>query len=142
MTAPPGGEAPPPDATKTLDPAADARDGTRAPTIIDLPAGHRVGHFRIERRLGEGGAGSVFVAEDLDIPGRRVALKLIHAGSALTPDLEALRREASALAALKHPNILVVHEIGTAPEGAFLVTELMEGGSLADRLRSGRLPLA
>jgi len=75
--------------------------------------GETVGHFRIERRIGGGGAGIVFVAEDLDIPGRRAALKIIRQGDG-TPDLEGLLREASALAALRHPHILVVHEIGSS----------------------------
>ncbi|HKQ98637.1 MAG TPA: serine/threonine-protein kinase, partial [Candidatus Polarisedimenticolia bacterium] len=140
MSRPPGEDRPAPDATRTIDPAANAPRPDLPRTVVDLPVGHRIGHFRIERRLGEGGAGSVFVAEDVDIPGRRVALKLIHAGG-ITPDLDSLRREASALAALQHPNILVVHEIGKAPEGAFLVTELMEGGSLQARLARGPLPL-
>lgn len=131
---------PAPDATRTIDPAANAPRPDLPATVVDLPAGYRIGHFRIERRLGEGGAGSVFVAEDVDIPGRRVALKLIHAGG-ITPDLDSLRREASALAALQHPNILVVHEIGTAPEGAYLVTELMERGSLQARLARGPLSI-
>ena len=116
--------------------------GVRTPpmgTEAIPPRGARLGHFRIEQPLGEGGAGTVFVAEDLDIPGRRVALKLIRAGG-LTPDLEGLRREASALAALRHPHILVVHEIGASEWGPYLVTELMESGSLAARLRRGPLP--
>ena len=135
----PGGSSPTPDATRTLrDPAGrdrDDRDTTGAPVP---PAGTRLGHFRIERSIGHGGAGRVFVAEDLDIPGRRVALKIIRAGG-LTPDLEALRREASALATLNSPHILVVHEIGDSEWGAFLVTELMPEGSLASRLKKGPL---
>ena len=105
-----------------------------------LPSpGEPIGHFRILRQLGRGGAGSVFLAEDRDIPGRQVALKLVHKGG-LTPDIEALRREASALAALQHPHILTAHEIGSSPWGPYLVTELMSGGSLAERLAGGALP--
>jgi serine/threonine protein kinase len=161
----PGGSSPKPDSTRTLrEPETptglrDGRDtgslptsnlaGDAVPTTAaggaagdarTFPAaGDRVGHFRIERPIGSGGAGRVFVAEDLDIPGRRVALKLIRAGG-LTPDLEALRREASALAALHSAHILVVHEIGDSAWGPFLVTEWMPQGSLADRLRRGALP--
>lgn len=154
---PPGGSSPSPrqrsdnDATRSLGHAGAAgdgggRDATGAtadtgpgagPGPIP-PEGARLGHFQIVEPLGEGGAGRVFVAEDLDIPGRRVALKLIRAGG-LTPDLEGLRREASALAALRHPHILVVHEIGSSEWGPYLVTELMESGSLAARLRRGPL---
>jgi len=132
----PGGSSPTPEPTRSLGRTGEAagdRGGRDAPG-----AGARLGHFRIEQAIGEGGAGRVFVAEDLDIPGRRVALKLIRAGG-LTPDLEALRREASALAHLRHPHILVVHEIGASEWGPYLVTELMESGSLAARLRRGPL---
>jgi len=164
----PGGSPPKPDATRTLR-QPDARgerepetrteirdgrdtrsvrtgggrpDGASASSAEAAPvpaAGERVGHFRIERAIGSGGAGRVFVAEDLDIPGRRVALKIIRAGG-LTADLEGLRREASALAALHSAHILVVHEIGESAWGPFLVTEWMQHGSLADRLRRGPLP--
>jgi serine/threonine protein kinase len=163
----PGGSSPTPEATRTLrDAASRDRDGSHAagvptpsaatpsvtpptPAASDagaargaaeptIPAGARLGHFRIERPIGAGGAGRVFVAEDLDIPGRRVALKIIRAGG-LTPDLEGLRREASALATIESPHILMVHEIGDSEWGPFLVTELMPGGSLASRLRKGPL---
>lgn len=133
----PGGSSPTPQETRTLGRAGDSGDrggrDTKSP-----PPGARLGHFRIEQPIGEGGAGRVFIAEDLDIPGRRVAIKILRAGG-LTPDLEALRREASALAALRHPHILVVHEIGASEWGPYLVTELMESGSLAARLRYGPL---
>jgi tetratricopeptide (TPR) repeat protein len=147
----PGGSPPKPDATRTLrQPTAptglrDGRDTGSVPTAGlpgeagGIPAtGERLGHFRLERPIGSGGAGRVFVAEDLDIPGRRVALKLIRSGG-LTPDLEGLRREASALAALNSAHILVVHEIGDSAWGPFLVTEWMPQGSLAERLRRGPL---
>jgi tetratricopeptide (TPR) repeat protein len=142
-----GGAPSDPDATRTVEEEktrtvaggrsadAAAADSTRA---RGPGRGARLGHFRLEQPLGEGGSGTVFVAEDLDIPGRRVALKLIRAGG-LTPDVEALRREASALAALQHPHILVVHEIGVSEWGPFLVTELMGAGSLSDRLAQGPL---
>jgi len=159
----PGGSPPKPDATRTLrrpdtrsdrepETRTEIRDGRDTGSVRTaggpassadggaVPgAGERVGHFRIERAIGSGGAGRVFVAEDLDIPGRRVALKLIRAGG-LTADLEGLRREASALAALHSAHILVVHEIGESAWGPFLVTEWMQHGSLADRLRRGPLP--
>jgi serine/threonine protein kinase len=142
-----GGAPSDPDATRTVEEEktrtvaggrsadAAAADSTRA---RGPGRGARLGHFRLEQPLGEGGSGTVFVAEDLDIPGRRVALKLIRAGG-LTHDVEALRREASALAALQHPHILVVHEIGVSEWGPFLVTELMGAGSLSDRLAQGPL---
>ena len=142
---PPGDDSIPPAAPPPA--AAEKEDDvTRTLGAGDAPAGsaglrgQTLGHFRIEGAIGVGGAGTVFVAEDLDIPGRRVALKLIRRGG-VTPDLEALRREASALAALRHPHILVVHEIGASSHGPYLVTELMTGGSLAQRVSRGPLPI-
>jgi eukaryotic-like serine/threonine-protein kinase len=98
-----------------------------------LTPGARVAHFRVVRELGRGGFGIVHLAEDLEIPGRLVALKSVRPGP-VTPDAEVLRHEASALAALQHPNILVVHEIGEGPSGIFLAAEYMPGGSVAQRI--------
>jgi len=114
-------------------------DETRA--SAPQPSGARIGHFRLGQPLGRGGSGTVYLAEDLDIPGRRVALKLMRPDG-ITPDLASIRREAAALAALRHPNILVVHEIGESPQGVYLVTEFVPGGSLASRVARGALPIA
>ena len=106
-----------------------------------LTPGARVAHFRIVRELGRGGYGIVHLAEDLEIPGRVVALKSVRPGPVM-PDAEVLRHEASALAALQHPNILVVHEIGEGPSGIFLAAEYMPGGSVAQRIAHEPLPEA
>jgi tetratricopeptide (TPR) repeat protein len=103
-----------------------------------LTPGTRVAHFRVVRELGRGGYGVVHLAEDLEIPGRVVALKSVRPGPVM-PDAEALRHEASVLAALQHPNILVVHEVGDGPSGIFLAAEYMPGGSVAERLDRGPL---
>jgi tetratricopeptide (TPR) repeat protein len=97
-----------------------------------------IGHFRIERELGRGGAGVVYLAEDLQIPDRRVALKRLKPEVAAV-DADVLRREAAVLAAIEHPNILVVHEVGEADDGLYLVTEYMPEGSMADRIDRGPL---
>src|SRR5262245_44845140 len=110
-------------------------DSRRPPRLPELPAGTLVGHFRLAQVLGRGSGGTVYLAEDLHIPGRRVALKLMWPDG-LTPDIEGLRQEASLLASLQHPHILVVHEIGAAPEGIYLVTEHMPGGSVRAQLQS------
>ncbi len=136
---PPSEGRPPEDVPGDARPTETLNEAGRGPESKIQP-GEPIGHFVVEKRIGSGGAGIVFVASDVDIPGRRVALKLIRAGG-MTPDIELLRREASALAALQHPNILVVHEIGSSPHGPFMVTELMTGGSLADRLRQKPLAL-
>ena len=113
----------------------------REPSGLTLSPGTRVAHFRVLRELGRGGFGIVHLAEDLEIPGRAVALKTVPAGSG-APDAERLRHEAAALAALHHPHILVVHEVGVGPSGIFLAEEYMPGGSVAERIAAGPLPEA
>jgi tetratricopeptide (TPR) repeat protein len=100
-----------------------------------------IGHFHIVREIGRGGAGVVYLAEDVDIPGRRVALKRLRPEIAAA-DADVLRREAAVLAAIEHPHILVVHEVGLADDGLYLVTEYMPGGSMADRIDRGPLTAA
>jgi tetratricopeptide (TPR) repeat protein len=100
-----------------------------------------IGHFRMVREIGRGGAGVVYLAEDVDIPGRRVALKRLRPEVA-DAGAEVLRREAAVLASIEHPHILVVHEVGLADDGLFLVTEYMPEGSMAERVRRGPLPVA
>ncbi len=102
--------------------------------------GRQVSHFRIEALLGRGGMGVVYRATDLAL-GRPVALKFL-AGGALDPaeDLR-LRREAQAAAALDHPNIGVVHEIGEHAGQRFLVMAFYDGETLASRLARGPLAL-
>ncbi len=105
----------------------------------------QVSHYRILSKLGSGGMGEVFLAEDLRL-GRRVALKLLPERH--TQDAERVRRfeqEAYAASSLSHPNIITIYEIGcTAPEEGgrhFIVTEYIEGETLRDRFHSGRLGL-
>jgi hypothetical protein len=97
-----------------------------------------IGHFRIVREIGRGGAGVVYLAEDVDIPGRRVALKRLQPDVAAM-DADVLRREAAVLAAIEHPHILTVHEVGTEGDELYLVTEFMPEGSMADRIDRGAL---
>ena len=104
-----------------------------------MPSAQIVGHFRLVALISEGGAAVVHLAEDENIPGRRVALKILKAGG-IGPDLDALKREATALATLQHPNIMVVHEIGTSPLGPFVALEYLSGGSLRQHLNRGPLP--
>ena len=97
-----------------------------------------IGHFRLVQEIGRGGAGVVYLAEDIEIPGRRVALKRLLPEVAAI-DAGVLRREAATLAAIEHPHILTVHEVGATDDGLYLVTEYMPAGSMADRLARGRL---
>jgi serine/threonine protein kinase/tetratricopeptide (TPR) repeat protein len=111
--------------------------------------GRSLGHYRIVRDLGAGGMGQVFVAEDTRLK-REVALKILPAGMADNPDRrERFQREAEAVAALSHPNIVTIHSIETAtpdlPPGAqpvtFITMQLVEGRTLADVIPPGGLPL-
>jgi eukaryotic-like serine/threonine-protein kinase len=100
-----------------------------------------LGHFHIIRPLGHGGMGEVYLAQDVRL-GRRVALKLLP--RAFQRDTERVRRferEARAAAALNHPNIVTVHEVGEWQGRPFIATELVEGETLAQMLARGPLPV-
>jgi LuxR family maltose regulon positive regulatory protein len=115
---------------------------------IDAPSsegeptpGKMVGRFELLRRIGTGGFGVVFEARDSEL-GRRVAFKLLKRDRALEPERrEDLVKEAAAVAQLNHENIVMLHDLGRAEFGPFLVMELLEGETLARRIRRGPLPL-
>jgi hypothetical protein len=91
------------------------------------------GRYRLERRLGHGGAASVWEAEDLEL-GRRVAVKLL----ARDADPVRFEREARSVASLTHPNVARVFDFGESEDGPYMVLELLTGGTLEDRVRDGR----
>ena len=105
---------------------------------MSLAAGSRLGPYEILAPLGAGGMGEVYRARDGRL-GREVAIKVLPAEVAGDAErLERFEREARAAAALNHPNILAVHDLGTHEGAPFLVCELLEGETLRDRLRAGR----
>jgi eukaryotic-like serine/threonine-protein kinase len=119
---------------------SSVRKGLRGETPAPGAAGdpQRLGRYRILHRLGQGGMGVVFAAED-DSLGRRVAVKTIA-----EPDDSArrrFRREARAAAGVNHPNVCQVYEIGEDGGQLFIAMELLEGEPLAERLRRGPLPV-
>jgi serine/threonine protein kinase len=103
--------------------------------------GQTVSHYRILEKLGEGGMGIVYKAEDVKL-GRTVGLKFLVSHSLKTSEEKArFLREAQAAAALKHPGICTVHEIDEADGNPFIVMEYVEGQNLKQRIASGPLPL-
>jgi serine/threonine protein kinase len=98
-------------------------------------SGSILGHYKIVRRLGAGGMGVVYEAEDMKL-GRHVALKMLS-GTADPGALERFWREARAASALNHPGICTLYEINESESQPFLVMELLEGQSL-DRLYGGK----
>jgi serine/threonine protein kinase len=104
-----------------------------------LASGARLGSYEIVDLLGAGGMGEVYRARDHKL-GREVAIKVLPAGVASDPDrLARLEREARLLAALNHPNIATIHGLEELGGTRFLVLELIEGLTLADRLLTGPL---
>jgi TolB-like protein/Tfp pilus assembly protein PilF len=103
--------------------------------------GRTVAHYEIVSKLGEGAMGEVYLAEDTKL-GRRVALKIPPASLASDPDrLARYRREARAVAALNHPNIVTLHSIEEVEGAHFLTMELVEGQNLAQMLPRDGFPL-
>ena len=103
--------------------------------------GTSIGHYHIVGSLGKGGMGEVYAAEDTRL-GRRVALKVLSPGLAMDADRrERFEREARAVAALNHPNIVTIYSVEEADGVPFLTLELVEGRTLDALIPSGGLPL-
>ena len=106
----------------------------------ELPT-ERIGHYRISRKLGEGGMGVVYAARD-DRLGRTIALKMLQPVASDEIARQRLWREARAAASVNHPNICQIYEIGEDAGRLFIAMELLEGEALSERLRRGPLTAA
>src|SRR5436190_196465 len=107
---------------------------------MTIAAGTRLGPYEILSPLGAGGMGEVYRARDTSL-GRDVAIKVLPV--AYSEDAERLRRfeqEAQAVGALNHPSILVIHQIGTDEGAPYIVSELLEGETLRERMSGAALP--
>jgi serine/threonine protein kinase/Tol biopolymer transport system component len=108
---------------------------------MTLAAGTKLGPYEILSPLGAGGMGEVYRARDTRLE-RTVAIKVLPSHLSDNPDLkQRFEREAKAISSLNHPHICTLHDVGSQDGTDFLVMEYLEGETLADRLRRGRLPL-
>src|SRR6266700_3886069 len=98
---------------------------------MQLPIGTRLGHYEILAPIGKGGMGEVYRAQDTSLR-REVAVKV-----SADQFSERFEREARLIASLNHPNICTLHDVGPN----YLVMELIEGPTLADRIKRGAIPL-
>ncbi len=106
-----------------------------------MQLGQRISHYQLLSRLGKGGMGEVFLAQDTSLK-RQVALKLLP--KPFMADAERVHRfeqEARAASALNHPNILTIHEIGRTDDTHFIVTEYIQGQTLRQQMKATRMNL-
>ncbi len=108
-------------------------------SVMPLPTHHRLGRFEIVSPLGTGGMGEVYRARDTTL-GREVAIKVLAPHLASRPDaLRRFEQEARTIAALADPNIITIFDVATDGPTPFLVTELLQGVTLRERLLEGSL---
>src|SRR6185295_3606746 len=108
----------------------------------ELPPNTTLSHYRIVSKLGAGGMGEVYLAQDTSELGRAVALKIVPAEVAKDKDrLQRFSQEARTVSNLNHPNILTVYEFGQTDSASFIATEYVDGVTLRQHLSNRRLKL-
>src|SRR6266498_1816615 len=99
----------------------------------------KISHYKILEKLGAGGMGQVYLAEDIKL-GRKVALKILSQEYTANRDrLNRFEQEACAASALNHPNILTIHEVGDDGGTHFIATEYIDGQTLRRRMAASSL---
>ena len=108
---------------------------------MSLTSGAKLGPYEIQSPLGAGGMGEVYRARDTRLD-RGVAIKLLPENFSSDSDrLQRFQHEARILSSLNHPNLLAIFDVGSQNGSQYLVSELLEGETLRERLRTGPLPL-
>src|SRR5499426_314496 len=108
---------------------------------MPLTRGTRLGPYEIVAPLGAGGMGEVFRARDTRLD-RHVAVKVLPQHLSANPELRArFEREAKTVSSLNHPHICTLHDVGREGDTDYLVMELVEGDTLAQRIAKGALPV-
>jgi eukaryotic-like serine/threonine-protein kinase len=108
---------------------------------MTLPGGTLLGPYEIVAPIGSGGMGSVYRARDTRL-GRDVAIKVMTAASSDDPErIRRFQQEATATGLLNHPNLLAIYDVGTFEGSPYLVSELLEGANLRERLDGSALPV-
>src|SRR5438067_12602910 len=108
---------------------------------MTIAAGTKLGRYEIRSKIGAGGMGEVYLAQDTKLD-RKVALKILPAEVAAHPDrMRRFVEEAKAASALNHPNIITIHEIDESDSGHFIATEFIDGETLRERALKAPLKL-
>src|SRR4030095_6305450 len=103
---------------------------------MSIELGTRLGRYEIREKIGAGGMGEVYLAQDIEL-NRKVALKILPPEVAANRDrMERFNREAKAWAALNHPNIAHVYEIGKSDQTSFIAMEFVDGQTLRELIHS------
>ena len=107
---------------------------------MSIAPGTKFGPYEVVDLLGSGGMGEVYRAQNPRM-GREVALKVVRADNITAEGLRRFEQEARTSAAINHPNIITVHDVGETGGVPYLVCELLQGETLRERLRRGRIPV-
>src|SRR5437667_7293733 len=109
---------------------------------MTIAAGTKLGRYEIRSQIGEGGMGEVYLAEDAELH-RKIALKLLPSEVAAHPDrMRRFKQEATAAAALNHPNIAHIYEIGESDGTHFIAMEFVDGVTLRELIHGKQTDLA